>query len=441
MVTINLNNVLEDKVDLAVVQLKSPFYDEMEVIEQEGDRKDAFYWKKGVIDKREKKIQDILEEVIQKREHIGIIVFPEYSIPGKLVSNLKDFADKNNVIIIAGSDQIREKSDENYRKNVCPVIIPKDKIYYVEKRHISDLENGILESGDDNASVFNFTWSHNNENFVMSVVLCLDYLKYFNTEKIEKEKKGMIIVPMCTNNLSDYFPNLYVRMGKFVIFCNAVDMDINKKERILGRSSIYGSKEERDEIGAIISTNDKKEAVLMAELNVAKPIDGRPKQLDDDGVVRSSYKEREYNIIYNKITKSYNLDLSSTIKKEPGEKAAIINPNIYKDSMGKILQFTFLGTNKYRAMRSLLKNDYSKKSDAFGIIGNYDGIMLHFLEAKDANNLEKTFRNNNIIEKNDTLEVKKVLKFYNYPVPELSETQRTSLMEPLIRTKLIHLST
>jgi len=46
-------------------------------------------------------------------------------VPLNCLLNLKEFADENNIIIIAGTNQVRAPDEKAYRKNVCPVRIPK----------------------------------------------------------------------------------------------------------------------------------------------------------------------------------------------------------------------------------------------------------------------------------------------------------------------------
>ena len=132
METINLQNgLLGENVNVAVVQLESPFYNELDLgLNYKND--DMFNWRSNeTILKRGTKIKSILEQIKSVRDSINIVVFPEYTVPLNCLSMLKEFSDKNNIIIVAGTDQVRDPSDEEkYRKNVCPVIIPNKEIYF-----------------------------------------------------------------------------------------------------------------------------------------------------------------------------------------------------------------------------------------------------------------------------------------------------------------------
>ena len=237
-----------------MVQLESPFYSELDLSVSHKDE-NIFSWRgKKVIEEREKKIISILEQIKRVRDNINIIVFPEYCVPSDCIPTLKKFAEENDIIIVAGTDQVRDPNEENYRKNVCPVIIPHERIYFVEKEHITDKESGIVKKGDNEKSTFELHWTHDQRAMCLQIFVCLDYLE--NNGKVDRTRPGGIIVPMCTPQMNSFegFTDFGIRQGggKFIIFANAITL--NKREKFIakGRSAIYGASKERETISTLL---------------------------------------------------------------------------------------------------------------------------------------------------------------------------------------------
>lgn len=439
---INIQNLLSDKVNIAVIQLESPFFDEMKKSIQRINNDDIYDWAgTDIIDERRKKIINILNEIKKEREDIHVIVFPEYTIPLDIINQIEDFSNSNNVLIIAGSDQVRNHTDPRYKRNVCPVIVPNDKTYYVEKHHLSEPEKGVVKQGQSANSVLNIKWSFDNKEFSLQILLCLDYVEYYNRLKINKETKGIIVVPMCTNNLDDFATSVYLRRGKFVIFCNAVDLKYSKTGKMIGHSAIHGGKRLRDGRGAIVSTDDNNEAVLMAELNVANPTETSYKQLGEEGIISPSSRERIYIIDHDQKKNSYKLRLYSSDEDTLayGKNMAIINPNVYKNAMMKLLRFSFLRSLKYTEFKYKLKDDFGEDSDALGIIGDYDAVIFHFLNPNESLKVEEKLEKTYLLRKEVSLEVEKIFKFFSYPVFDISRKGLISLNDPIVLKKMFSL--
>ena len=214
------DGLLREKVNIAVVQLESPFHAELNItVDSKND--DIFSWGgNNVIRDRENKIKFILEQIKSLRPDIDVVVFPEYTVPLNCLPMLKEFSDENDVIIVAGTDQVRDPSEEEkYRKNVCPVIIPNKEICYVEKENPSDMEKNIVEKGDSEKSTLKLHWTYNQKNMSLQIFICLDYLE--NIDEIDKDRPGGIIVPMCSTKTTSFegYVDYNIRRGggKFII--------------------------------------------------------------------------------------------------------------------------------------------------------------------------------------------------------------------------------
>lgn len=424
MEPINLQEgLLKKKVNIAVVQLESPFYRELDLgVSHKGD--DIFNWKgRKVIEERKKKIIFILEQIKKVRDNINIIVFPEYCVPSDCLPILKEFAEENDIIIVAGTDQVRDPNEENYRKNVCPVIIPHERIYFVEKEHISDKEGGIVKEGDNEESTFELHWTYDQSDMCLQIFMCLDYLE--NNEKVDKTRPGGIIVPMCTPQMNSFegFTDFGVRQGggKFITFANAITL--NKREKFIakGRSAIYGASEERDNLNAVVSLSNGIgiEGVLIAELNFGSPFVAKPSRIQEPPV---TFKKK-YRIVFNEMLSSYELKPIGLPSRDI-QRAGIINPDIFYSFRNQHLNLIFLRTREYmRVKEEFREAGYKDNFDSFGISGFHDVVIMHF--GFEIEELRKKIAIEKIIENMDrwpyitARNIGDIYKFYGYKPKKL----------------------
>jgi hypothetical protein len=90
-----------------------------------------------------RKVMTILEAV---KEEANIIVFPEFSIPFDYLEDIQKYANEIGIIVFAGTHYITEENlgeypklfasefeEDDFRKNICPVVIPNSKIIHSEK--------------------------------------------------------------------------------------------------------------------------------------------------------------------------------------------------------------------------------------------------------------------------------------------------------------------
>lgn len=335
----------------------------------------------------------------------------EYTVPLNCLPMLKEFSDGNDVIIVAGTDQVRDPSEEEkYRKNVCPVIIPNKEIYFVEKENPSDMEKNIVEKGDSEKSTLKLHWTYNQKNMSLQIFICLDYLE--NIDEIDKDRPGGIIVPMCSTKTTSFegYVDYNIRRGggKFIILANAITL--NKREKLImkGRSAIYGAIEDRDDINAIISLNNGVEGVLIAELNFSNPFITKPSGILEPPVTFT----RKYKIAFNEIRECYELKPVEPSTKI--EKAGIINPYMFYNIHNQRLNFIFLRTREYMRVKEEFRDAGELHNfDSFGISGLHDVAIMHFgFEIED---FRKKIASEKIIVNMDRwpyLTVSEIYKFY-----------------------------
>lgn len=419
MQTINLEDgLLKEYVNIAVVQLESPFYSELDfALGSKND--DIFNWRGNkIIIERENKIMSILENIKSLRSAINVVVFPEYTVPLNCLSTLKEFSDKNNIIIVAGTDQVRDPNEEEkYRKNVCPVIIPNKEIYFVEKENPSDVEKHVVEKGDSEKSTLNLHWTYDKKDMSLQIFICLDYLE--NIDKIDKERPGGIIVTMCSPRMRSFegYVDFNTRKGggKFIILANSITLNKREKLIIRGRSAIYGGSEDRDDLNAIISLNNGDEGVLIAELNFSTPFVAKPSMVIGPSV---TFK-RKYKIIFNELREYYELKPIEPSTKI--EEAGIINPFMFYNVHDHHLNFIFLRTREYMRVKAEFRDAGERHNfDSFGISGLHDVAIMHFgFEIED---FRKKIASEKIMANMDRwpyLTVSEIYKFYGFEPKKL----------------------
>ena len=107
---IPIKKELGNKLAVAIVQLKSPFDEELYVTGDNVTVHKKFNVVQDITKKkweeRKKRIDDILKNLLKKckdskpKRKINIIIFPEYSIPQSIIDSLKKFSIDKDIIII-----------------------------------------------------------------------------------------------------------------------------------------------------------------------------------------------------------------------------------------------------------------------------------------------------------------------------------------------------
>ena len=90
-----------------------------------------------------RKVMEILGAV---KGEADVVVFPEFSIPFDYLEDIQRYANETGIIVFAGTHYITEDNlekyeklfasdfeDKDFRKNICPAVIPNSKIIHNEK--------------------------------------------------------------------------------------------------------------------------------------------------------------------------------------------------------------------------------------------------------------------------------------------------------------------
>lgn len=158
---------------IAAVQLKYHAYGENSVVKLKAD--DAYH----------RKVMAILDAV---KDEADIVVFPEFSIPFKILKGIQEFADENEIIVVAGSHYVteeqlgeygelfsREFGEEDLRKNISPVVIPSSKIVHNEKLLGAREERELYFSDGMKAGKVNHIFKLRDD-LRLGLMICYEYL-------------------------------------------------------------------------------------------------------------------------------------------------------------------------------------------------------------------------------------------------------------------------
>jgi hypothetical protein len=432
---ISLNEgLLNEKVNIALVQLESPFYKELLSIPNCDYNNDRFFqWVDP--ESRKKKIVSILKSI---KEHApdnlspDIIVFPEYSIPHGILPEIKTFS-KDYKIIIAGSDMVRDRNSENFKKNVCPVIIKDMDTHFLEKNVIAEGEIGIIQEGAKEKSTLKICWEANGKTFCIQIFICLDFLK--NHDLVDTDHGGITIVPMCSPTIKEYacrhYEDIRYGGGKFLSFCNAVSLNKDSKNPFMvGQSAIYGESKERDKNDAVISIEDT-EGVIFARLDFSAPL-AKMTKIPPTKPVESKAAFG--------FTHDYNLK-GINYPQLKLRKIAVINPDLYRRQL-ELLSFVFLKTKKYSEIKNKIKNlGEEAPFNSYGVLGDHDTVTISFLAADDFKSLAGYL--GRYTEKSGVsfVKVEEIIKFYKYDFKSLPRDSLDSLLQdPTLYEKLDQIS-
>ena len=188
------------------------------------------------------KMMAILEAV---KGEADIIVFPEFSIPFDYLEDIQKYANETGIIVLAGTHYVTEENlekyeklfasdftEEDFRKNICPVVIPNSKIIHNEKMFGAKEEralfsNNVMKQGKLN-HIFRL-W----DNLNIGVLICFEYLNDEmrhrlisacdiilvpqtnpNPKRFHEAAKSDLNNPLCSGNKACIMANGVFRVGK-----------------------------------------------------------------------------------------------------------------------------------------------------------------------------------------------------------------------------------
>ena len=410
--------IIRNEVRIAVVQLKSPFAGSpSEIVSTSHHGGHRFAWMGNAEKNRTEKIKQVCESILEHRPKTNMLVLPEYCVPESAIGYLRDVSNRGGgKIIIAGSYQNTETGHALYRKNICPILVPGMDIIYAVKANVSVEEREVIVGGDPNSSVVELHWESNGKSYSIQVCICLDYAYYYNTPRLEKEKKGIIVVPMCTHSEEGFNQFLYERSGTFVAFCNAVE-DGDAKNKKIGGSRICGLARGRDQRGAFLCADSTSEMVLLATLDLSHPADYYYSFLEQGGGVNTA-TERETLSIEQKKDGLWTVVPKSAPYRQ---RLTVINPKVYSRK-GKELVFFFIKSDKYVEARNKIgSGEVGSGANIYGVLGKHDIILQAVIGPDQPEHCQDALEKNGpSVRSAKYVEVKKVLKFYfREDIPEI----------------------
>jgi predicted amidohydrolase len=187
---------------VAVVQLRYDVYGEdyaVKILESEAYKR---------------KVMVILEAAV--KEKADIVVFPEFSIPIDYLEDIQEYANKNGIIVFAGTHYVTEENlekyeklfaseftEEDFRKNICPVVIPNLRIVHNEKMFGAKEERDLFFYKGMRQGKLNHIFKLR-DNLNLGVLICFEYL---NDELRHRliSACDVILVPQTNPNPSRFY--------------------------------------------------------------------------------------------------------------------------------------------------------------------------------------------------------------------------------------------
>lgn len=240
-------------------------------------------WKLVRNEHYKQKIQSILNFLKGK---VSCVVFPEFSIPFDMLADLKRYSDSEKTVIIAGSHYVEQKNIEHYRelfeyefsdgyvrKSICPLIVPGQKIYHVEKINPSLEEDiGYDELGmrrGDIQGIFSL------DEYSIGILICSDFLSPDLRSRI-LQKTNIVLVPQFNARMERFYrladsefhnPN---NLLKLILLVNATGTSASGGSAIYmnhGKPHQNASKQKYGyEFASMVAS--KEEAILYLNVNM-----------------------------------------------------------------------------------------------------------------------------------------------------------------------------
>lgn len=184
--------------------------------------------------KIEEKVNEMLN--IAKKNLVDIVVFPELSIPYKLIEIIQDWSREQGAIVVCGSHYHRN-SDNKFISR-CPVII-KGVVYFTEKLSPSPFEkspiigDGII--GGQKVLKFRNSFVGN-----FAILICSDYLDDNVKALLQINDLDFFCVPSFQKDSELYFRRMSIdcessENGIFILYSNFLETIQGD-----GKSSVFG---------------------------------------------------------------------------------------------------------------------------------------------------------------------------------------------------------
>lgn len=374
-------DLLGKEINVCLLQLKSPFFDELSPVKI-GNQK-IFAWdvkesdgKSNNTYTRKDRVDNLLKTLSDKKiinQQIHILVFPEYAIDYECINIINEFSKTNKTIVIAGLYK------HETRKSTAIVTIPSSNhviTYTQEKISIAVEESDYIDHSVLNNKNFRFIWNTIDSNgkknqFFFQIFICLDFLSH-SLELLDRNIPGLVIVPMNSSKCDDFYGlSSYIMRSPSgfrslaVALCNGTDLLHQNAINACGLTQFVGPSS-----STLGKVNQYIEGGIISSLNLGTAIT-KPTRTSEMSYVISS--QSKFTIgIDGKILQKEKID----------EKYLLVNPNVLINDLGLHKIYTLFVANNYYKFRTHLKNScFPIKCN--GIYGAYDILMQAYEENWD----------------------------------------------------------
>jgi hypothetical protein len=257
-------NPFGDQITLCIVQLKSPFYDEINKFQSKENL--SLGWYPEAIAERKIKLMNILDELANLKRKLDLVIFPEYSIPELLLTDINKLSNQSKLGIICNSYH------SDVRESITSIFLPTLDTIKCSKITRFTPENDFLRSiNDDDKVLYRILWNQNhdqvNRKTFLQVLNCRDFIEHWS-DAIDFSLPGIVAVPMSSSDIDPFLASADSVIRKttnssqlphsiIVALCNSTDMIYHKGPA----SSIGGSRV----IGPYNSSNDQNNLIKGVE--------------------------------------------------------------------------------------------------------------------------------------------------------------------------------
>ena len=179
------------------------------------------------------KIKEFLK--IAKLNSVDLIVFPELSIPEKLIEKIQEWSKEQEAIVICGSHYSQNSEGIISR---CPIII-KGNVFFTEKIFPSPIEKSPIAGQGiiSGTKVLKFVNSFIG-NF--AILICSDYLEDNLKKDLDLQSLDILCVPAFQRNSKLYHDRMNIdcensESGLYILYSNFKDVKYGD-----GKSSLFG---------------------------------------------------------------------------------------------------------------------------------------------------------------------------------------------------------
>ncbi|MFC1781569.1 hypothetical protein ACFLZ8_04850 [Planctomycetota bacterium] len=222
-------DILPEKITVCILQLRSPFFQEANVIR--GTEFPIIGWLDSPHEKRKKRFRECLDCISNFDRHINLLVLPEYAVSQDMFEIIKEFVIKNKTVVLG--------TFYDSSKRVCNTfaVFPENNECSVEtgtKFQRSSYETDVLkELNEEEKILLKLNWNVGGLEVSMSIFACLDFLQWSDFPLTIKQT-DILITPMCNpkidifENSADSIirwiePNTKRDRSKVCLFANSVD--------------------------------------------------------------------------------------------------------------------------------------------------------------------------------------------------------------------------